>query len=108
MIDPSGAYQLEAPAGMRAGVVGGANKIHCGGKSGIFAQTQVKTIKRPAPSTKYNLYPQWSGAYIGISSMTFQCANAYVQIYWSIHPSRYWTFQQPDVCQGELDPQLLS
>lgn len=102
MIDPSGAYQLRAPAGMRAGVVGGSNKPRCGGKSGIFAQTQTKTIRRPAPYTNYNLYPNWSGAYIGISSSTFQCANAYVQIYWSIHPSRNWTFEQPDLCQGEI------
>jgi hypothetical protein len=107
MIDPSGEYQLKTPAGLRAGVFGGANKIHCGGKSGIFGQTQTKIIHRPSPSTKYNLDPKWSGAYIGISSMTFQCANAYVQIYWSIHPARHWTFEQPDVCQGELDPELF-
>lgn len=102
MIDPSGVYQLKGPAGMRAGVFGGTNAAHCGGKSGIYGQEQTKTISGPKQLTTYTEYPSWAGAYVTVeqSGPGYQCGNAYVQIYNYIHPTQTWTFAQPDVCQG--------
>lgn len=103
-IDPSsGGYQLKAPAGMRAGADGNTNTGACGGKGGVYIGVSTeKVIGSPAPSTNYTLVPSWTGAYINTASGRgfYQCGNAYVQIYWVIHPSRTWTFLQPDVCQG--------
>jgi hypothetical protein len=103
LIDPSGDYQLGPPAGVRAGADGNTDTGACGGKGGTYlAVSTEKVIKSPAPSTNYKVVPSWTGAYINSSSGRgfYQCGNAYVQIYWVIHPSRTWTFLQPDVCQG--------
>jgi len=102
MIDPSGTYQLEGPAGMRAGVNGPTNPAKCGGSGGWYINNAEKSIN-PAPFTNYTFKPSWVGHYTEVNNTAlFQCGDSYVQIYNYIHPAQTWTLLNPDVCQGEV------
>lgn len=95
-LDPSGLVQQEAPAGIRAGVVGGYDS-YCGSSANLTTE-QTKTISDPGVSVNYTFKPSWVGKYVQVNDQSlYQCGNSYLTIQ---RYSEKWTLNTPDVCQG--------